>query len=359
MSLQTRTAAPGKARRAAKGKPRHTSAQKAARKTVVAKPAARGTAKRSAPVKEAASTAARTTAATSRYSDRETSTKKEVRLADRSKLRAQRFQERTASKSKNIEGAPKGNPKQTREERTFEKPKKAFKPVGNKPVVGRTPTERPASKPQSRAAKFIADRTERAERPFRPERLERPAKSDVRPTTRREAVKAKVAHSDDGRPNFVPQKREKYNPAAPQSAAQRRGDSPRTPAKPPRDRRNDSRNESPAYARDDFRASKTHNKAAVDFGADDNYISVNLADANLVEATPLTEVTTSFRDLGIAPALANALNAQGITHPFPIQIATLPDALAGHDILGRGQTGSGKTLAFSLALLTNLSLIHI
>ena len=206
MSLQTRTAAPGKARRAAKGKPRHTSAQKAARKTVVAKPAARGTAKRSAPVKEAASTAARTTAKTSRNSDRETVTKKEVRLADRSKLRAQRFQERTASKSKNIEGAPKGNPKQTREERTFEKPKKAFKPVGNKRVVGRTSSERPA-KPQSRAAKFIADRTERAERPFRPERLERPAKSDVRPTTRREAVKAKVAHSDDGRPNFVPQKR--------------------------------------------------------------------------------------------------------------------------------------------------------
>jgi superfamily II DNA/RNA helicase len=354
MSLQTRTAAPGKARRAAKGKPRHTSAQKAARKTVVAKPAARGTAKRSAPLKEAASAAARTTAQTSRYSDRETVTKKDVRLADRSKLRAQRFQERTASKSKNIEGAPKGNPKQSREERTFEKPKKAFKPVGNKPVVGRTSSERPA-KPQSRAAKFIADRTERAERPFRPERLERPAKSDVRPTTRREAVKAKVAHSDDGRPNFVPQKREKYNPSAPQSAAQRRGDSPRTPAKPPRDRRNDSRNDSPAYARDDFRASKTHNKAAVDFGADDNYISVNLADANLVEATPLTEVTTSFRDLGIAPALANALNAQGITHPFPIQIATLPDALAGHDILGRGQTGSGKTLAFSLALLTNIS----
>jgi superfamily II DNA/RNA helicase len=306
-------------------------------------------------VKEAASAAAKaSTKPTTRYSDRETSTKKEVRLADRSKLRAQRFQERTASKSKNIEGAPKGNPRQTREERTFEKPKKAFKPVGNKPVVGRTPVERPA-KPQSRAAKFIADRTERAERPFRPERLERPVKSDVRPTTRREAVKAKVAHSDDGRPNFVPQKREKYNPAAPQSAAQRRGDSPRTPAKPPRDRRNDSRNESPAYARDDFRASKTHNKAAVDFGADDNYISVNLADANLVEATPLTEVTTSFRDLGIAPALANALNAQGITHPFPIQIATLPDALAGHDILGRGQTGSGKTLAFSLALLTNIS----
>ena len=336
MSLQTRTAAPGKARRAAKGKPRHTSAQKAAKKAAPAKKSTfkAAPAKSSAPARKAAPAKS---AATKRYSDRETVTKKEVRLADRSKLRAQRFQERTASKSKNIEGAPKGNPKQSREERTFAKPPR---------------------KAPSRAAKFVAERTERAERPFkadRPFRPERSAQSDTRPTTRRDAVKAKIARTDDGRPNFIPQKREKYNPAAPQSAAQRRGDSPRTPAKPPRDRRNDSRNESPAYARDDFRAAKTHNKAAVDFGADDNYISVNLADANLVEATPLTEVTTSFRDLGIAPALANALSAQGITHPFPIQIATLPDALAGHDILGRGQTGSGKTLAFSLALLTNIS----
>ena len=310
MSLQTRTAAPGKARRAAKGKPRHTAAQKAARKALVAKPAARGTAKRSAPIKEAASAAAKSSVKTTRYSDRETSSKKEVRLADRSKLRAKRFQERTASKSKGIEGAPKGNPRQTREERTFEKPKKSVKP-------------------QSRAAKFIADREARLQ-------------SDKRPTTRREAVKAKIARTEDGRPNFVPQKREKFNPSIQRTQAK---------AKPVRDRRN----ESSAYARDDFRAAKTRNNAAVDFGADDNYISVNLADANLVEATPLTEVTTTFRDLGIAPALANALNAQGITHPFPIQIATLPDALAGHDILGRGQTGSGKTLAFSLALLTNIS----
>ena len=62
-----------------------------------------------------------------------------------------------------------------------------------------------------------------------------------------------------------------------------------------------------------------------------------------------------FRELGIPSALANALYVQGITQPFPIQEATLPDALAGNDILGRGQTGSGKTLAFSLALLTRIS----
>ena len=62
----------------------------------------------------------------------------------------------------------------------------------------------------------------------------------------------------------------------------------------------------------------------------------------------------SFRDLGIHPSLANALSAQGIELPFPIQEATIPDAIQGFDILGRGQTGSGKTLAFGLALLTNI-----
>jgi superfamily II DNA/RNA helicase len=80
-----------------------------------------------------------------------------------------------------------------------------------------------------------------------------------------------------------------------------------------------------------------------------------LADANLIDATPLDAVAKTFRELGVPAALDNALNAQGILSPFPIQVATLPDAIAGHDILGRGQTGSGKTLAFSLALLANIA----
>ena len=64
--------------------------------------------------------------------------------------------------------------------------------------------------------------------------------------------------------------------------------------------------------------------------------------------------TTSFAELGLPTALLNALADAGITDPFPIQAATLPDALAGRDVLGRAQTGSGKTLAFGLALLTRL-----
>ncbi|MFC4017259.1 DEAD/DEAH box helicase [Micromonospora sp. GCM10011542] len=66
----------------------------------------------------------------------------------------------------------------------------------------------------------------------------------------------------------------------------------------------------------------------------------------------MTTVVPSFAHTGLAPALLTALTAQGITEPFPIQTATLPDSLAGRDVLGRGRTGSGKTLAFGLPLLS-------
>ncbi|MBN6052383.1 DEAD/DEAH box helicase [Nonomuraea sp. RK-328] len=51
------------------------------------------------------------------------------------------------------------------------------------------------------------------------------------------------------------------------------------------------------------------------------------------------------------PALTKVLTRLGMNEPFPIQAATLPNSLAGRDVLGRGRTGSGKTLAFGLALL--------
>lgn len=64
---------------------------------------------------------------------------------------------------------------------------------------------------------------------------------------------------------------------------------------------------------------------------------------------------TSFIDLGVPARLAEALKADGKTEPFPIQIQTLPDALAGRDVLGRGRTGSGKTIAFSVPLVARLA----
>src|SRR4051794_34505711 len=62
-----------------------------------------------------------------------------------------------------------------------------------------------------------------------------------------------------------------------------------------------------------------------------------------------------FTDLGVPPALVAALSQAGITDPFPIQSATLPDSLAGRDVLGRGRTGSGKTYAFVLPVLARLA----
>ncbi|MFI6229320.1 DEAD/DEAH box helicase [Micromonospora echinospora] len=65
----------------------------------------------------------------------------------------------------------------------------------------------------------------------------------------------------------------------------------------------------------------------------------------------MTTVIPSFADIGLRPELLAELVAQGIDRPFPIQAATLPDSLAGRDVLGRGRTGSGKTLAFGLPTL--------
>ena len=62
-----------------------------------------------------------------------------------------------------------------------------------------------------------------------------------------------------------------------------------------------------------------------------------------------------FAALGLPKQLVARLARDGITAPFPIQVATIPDAMAGKDVLGRGQTGSGKTLAFGLPTLSRLA----
>ncbi|MCW8384064.1 DEAD/DEAH box helicase [Streptomyces justiciae] len=73
--------------------------------------------------------------------------------------------------------------------------------------------------------------------------------------------------------------------------------------------------------------------------------------ADSVDETP--EVT--FADLGLPEGVVRKLAQNGVTTPFPIQAATIPDALAGKDILGRGRTGSGKTLSFGLPTLATLA----
>ncbi|MFJ7151286.1 DEAD/DEAH box helicase [Streptomyces sp. NPDC100445] len=92
-------------------------------------------------------------------------------------------------------------------------------------------------------------------------------------------------------------------------------------------------------------------------------VSENENENELVDVT--TEVTeapeaadtpqTTFADLGLPEGIVRKLAQNGVTTPFPIQAATIPDALTGKDILGRGRTGSGKTLSFGLPTLATLA----
>ncbi|MFD8107474.1 DEAD/DEAH box helicase [Streptomyces microflavus] len=82
--------------------------------------------------------------------------------------------------------------------------------------------------------------------------------------------------------------------------------------------------------------------------------TVEALEADAADETD-AEPTVTFGDLGLPDGIVRKLAQNGVTAPFPIQAATIPDALAGKDILGRGRTGSGKTLSFGLPLLATLS----
>jgi len=69
------------------------------------------------------------------------------------------------------------------------------------------------------------------------------------------------------------------------------------------------------------------------------------------EMTTDIDTETTFKGLGVAPELVEALASQGILRPFPVQALTIADALSGRDVCGKAKTGSGKTLAFGLPML--------
>ncbi|MFH9177918.1 DEAD/DEAH box helicase [Streptomyces albogriseolus] len=80
----------------------------------------------------------------------------------------------------------------------------------------------------------------------------------------------------------------------------------------------------------------------------------NIEDTDIA-ATETAAPELTFADLGLPEGVVRKLAQNGVTSPFPIQAATIPDALAGKDILGRGRTGSGKTLSFGLPTLAQLA----
>ena len=118
-------------------------------------------------------------------------------------------------------------------------------------------------------------------------------------------------------------------------------------------RRDDRRSfDRPRTDRDADRAPATFEDAEAERMDADTWTKSTRAD---VSEGPV-EVTSDngFAALGLPERLVERLAREGITTPFPIQTATIPDALAGKDVLGRGQTGSGKTLAFGMPLIARL-----
>ena len=80
-------------------------------------------------------------------------------------------------------------------------------------------------------------------------------------------------------------------------------------------------------------------------------MSITMSD----HASAAPQTLPTFADLGVPAPIVSALRNAGVEQPFPIQSATLPDSLAGRDVLGRGRTGSGKTIAFAIPTVTALA----
>ena len=227
---------------------------------------------------------------------------------------------------------------------------------------------RPQRSSDDRPARSYGDRPQRDDRPAR-SYDDRPARSydrDSRPAERTERTErpakswdrdSRPARSTDDRPA-----RSYDRDARPARSYDRdaRTDRPQRETRPVRageDRaRRPFRDERPARSWDD-RA--PHRDAAPRH--DDRRDAPRVPHDDVVlerlsaQAVTAGEVDgTSFGDLGLGQNIVRVLAELGAAMPFPIQAATIPDVLAGKDVLGRGRTGSGKTIAFGAPLVERL-----
>ncbi|MCU1414461.1 MAG: helicase [Microbacteriaceae bacterium] len=218
-------------------------------------------------------------------------------------------------------------------------------PRTDRPAYNNDRPARPAYNRDERPA--YNDRAPRAERPAynndRPARTERPAYGNDRPA---------------------------YNDRAPRTErpAYNREDRPARPAydradRPARSYDRDDRPARPAYNRDDRaprsfdrddrapkRESDFYTRATTSGPVED--VVLERLEAAVITASDVEGVT--FGDLGLGNNIVRQLASMGAEAPFAIQAATIPDVLAGKDVLGRGKTGSGKTIAFGAPLVERL-----
>jgi superfamily II DNA/RNA helicase len=225
-------------------------------------------------------------------------------------------------------------------------------------------TERPSYGDRP-ARPAYGDRAPRTDRPAynneRPARTERPSYNDRAPRTERPSYNERPARTE--RPAYNDRtERPSYNdrPARTERPAYN-SDRPARTERPSYDRaerparRDFSSDRAPRRDHDErperrdssFYPTREHKS----FTAQDDVVLERL-EADAIQAKDVEGVT--FGDLGLGGNIVRQLAELGAEAPFPIQAATIPDVLAGRDVLGRGKTGSGKTIAFGAPLVERL-----
>ncbi len=223
-----------------------------------------------------------------------------------------------------------------------------------RPAYGDRParTERPAYNDRP-ARPAYGDRPARTERPAyndRPARTERPAYND-RPA--RPAYGDRPARTERPAYNDRPARTERpaYNDRPARTERPAYNDRPARTERPAYNDRPARSTEGRAPRRDsDYYPAKNYSKSTA-FAAHEDVVLERL-EAKVITAGDAAGVT--WKDLGIGDNMSRQLVVMGAVTPFPIQAATIPDVLAGRDVLGRGKTGSGKTIAFGAPLVERL-----
>ncbi len=224
-------------------------------------------------------------------------------------------------------------------------------------------TERPSygDRPQRSERPSYGDRTERPSYNDRPARTERPSHSD-RGNDRGSYVRSERPNRDD-RPARTERPSYGDRPERPSYVRSERPNRDDRPSRDDRSSRDDrpARTERPSYSdrpqrsfddRPQRRESDMYpNRGAGASGPQDDVVLERL-EAQVITAGDVDGKT--FGDLGIGDNITRQLASMGAEAPFPIQAATIPDVLAGKDVLGRGKTGSGKTIAFGAPLVERL-----
>ncbi len=209
-------------------------------------------------------------------------------------------------------------------------------------------TDRPAT--GDRAA-----RTERSSYSARPPRTDRPSYGDRPARSDRPTYGDRAARTD--RPNYGDRtERPSYNdraahtdrPSHDSRPTRAYGDRPNRSDRPTRSYDRPDRSDRAPRRESDFYPNRDHK---TNFAPHEDVVLERL-EAQVLTASEADGRT--FPELGLGDNITRQLASMGAALPFPIQAATIPDVLAGKDVLGRGKTGSGKTIAFGAPLVERL-----